>query len=153
MIFAGIGSQETPPDILELMKKISAQMYQKGHILRSGHAEGADLAFESQYPDNKEIFVARDATAEGIELASQFHPAWNRCNEYARKLHGRNSMIILGKNLDTPVDFVVAWTKKGQFVGGTGLGLRMAYKREIPIYNLFFENDYTRLMEMINEYE
>lgn len=149
MIFAGIGSRLTPPHILEQMKSIAELLYRKGYILRSGGADGVDSAFESQYLDHKEIFYAGDATPEGIEMASQFHPAWNRCNEYARKLHGRNSMIILGENLDSPVDFVVAWTKKGQFVGGTGLGLRIAYKNEIPIYNLCFEDDYKRLIEMI----
>ncbi len=140
--YAGIGSRETPPHIMDAMKTFASLLKRKGYILRSGAAAGADSAFQSGAGEFSEIFVANDATDEGIALAGEHHPAWERCNPYVRKLHGRNSMIILGQNLDDPVEFVMCWTQKGQPVGGTGLGMRLALARNIPVYNLAKASDY-----------
>lgn len=146
MIYAGIGSRETPHDTLEVMKRIGAHYAYHDYILRSGGAKGADQAFEFHVPAHlKQIFYARDATAEAIQYASHFHPAWDRCNEYARQLHGRNAMIILGATLDRPVDAVVCWTKDGTDVGGTGLGMRIAKANDIQIYNLFSYRGFDQL--------
>jgi hypothetical protein len=46
-------------------------------------------------------------------------------------------MIILGKNLDEPVKFVVCWTPGGKVVGGTGVAIQIAHKNNIPVINLF----------------
>jgi hypothetical protein len=136
--YAGIGSRETPPNILQLMKQLAQKLGREGWILRSGGAKGADTAFE-EGALRSNIYYASNATPEAISLASEHHPAWDRCNEYARKLHGRNSMILLGSYLDTPVKFVICWTKDGQATGGTGLGIRLAQARGIPIRNLYFK--------------
>ena len=48
---------------------------------------------------------------QALVLAGQVHPAWHRCDDYAKRLHARNCMQILGRNLDEPADFVVCWTK------------------------------------------
>lgn len=45
--YTGIGSRETPEDVLRLMKVFAAQNADRGWVLRSGHAAGADIAFES----------------------------------------------------------------------------------------------------------
>lgn len=135
--YAGIGSRETPGDILTEMTRIAKELHGSKYILRSGGAIGADTAFEKGSGDLKEIFKANDATEEAIEYASKFHPAWDRCNEYARKLHGRNAMIILGKDLQTPVSVVYCYTKNGKDIGGTGLGMRIAWANDIKVYNLY----------------
>jgi hypothetical protein len=44
--YTGIGSRQTPKDILKLMEDIAFKLAQKGYILRSGAAGGADTAFE-----------------------------------------------------------------------------------------------------------
>lgn len=142
MIIAGIGSRETPSDILDTMYNISYSYAKEGHILRSGGAIGADTAFAKgylNYPNLLEIYLAKDATSECEEIASKFHPAWNKCNPYVKKLHGRNALIILGKNLNTPADLVVCWTKNGLDVGGTGLSIRIAKHYNIKIRNLYNE--------------
>ena len=43
--YTGVGSRETPKDVLDLMEKIAYKLSKKGWILRSGGAEGADSAF------------------------------------------------------------------------------------------------------------
>ena len=73
---------------------------------------------------------------EGLLQAAQFHPAWDRCSQGVRKLHGRNMHIILGADLQTPVSFVVCWTVDGAIIGGTGVALRCAMQHNIPVFNL-----------------
>lgn len=43
--YAGVGSRETPEDILTLMRSLSQALYASGYALSSGDAEGADTAF------------------------------------------------------------------------------------------------------------
>lgn len=135
--YAGIGSRETPDVIIKQMVNVAITLRTSNYILRSGGAIGADKAFESGAGSFKEIFKAKDATEEAIEYASKFHPAWDKCNDYARKLHGRNSMIILGKDLKTPVSVVYCFTKNGKDIGGTGLGIRIAKYNNIQVFNLY----------------
>lgn len=87
----------------------------------------------------KEIYLAHFASPASIEIASKYHPAWDKCSGYAKKLHGRNVQIVLGQNLDTPAKFLVVWTPGGEVVGGTGMAMRLALDRGIPIRNLFDE--------------
>ena len=42
--YAGVGSRETPPDVLKTMLKIGRYLAVKGYTLRSGGAKGADTA-------------------------------------------------------------------------------------------------------------
>ena len=71
-----------------------------------------------------------------MAIAAPLHPAWERCSPAVRKLHARNVAILLGDGLDRPVDAVVAWSERGEAVGGTGMGIRIAEDRGIPVLNL-----------------
>lgn len=44
--YTGVGSRETPPDILTLMTALGKKLVSEGWTLRSGGALGADAAFE-----------------------------------------------------------------------------------------------------------
>jgi hypothetical protein len=117
-------------------------------ILRSGGAEGADRAFAAKLPDEAMvIYRPEDATPAAIKLASTLHPAWRLCDDYARKLHGRNCMIILGPDLDDPVKFVLCWHDPFKTRGGTLLGMGLAAQRGIPVYNLAVPSHYRLLHE------
>lgn len=137
--YAGIGSRETPPMIGARMAERAKQQAEHGYTLRSGAAYGADRAFEFGAIAGKgglEIWLpwlgynghpsTLIPTPEAFELAAKFHPAWDACSPTAKKLHARNSHIILGADLKTPVEFVLYWTKDGGPSGGTGQGLRIA---------------------------
>lgn len=51
MTYAGVGSRETPMEVLELMTEASVWLGAKGYTLQSGGAIGADMAFEGKpYP-------------------------------------------------------------------------------------------------------
>lgn len=162
--YGGIGSRTSPPEILEFMTKIAQTLYEQGYNLRSGGAAGADEAFENGVNiafakehgadvmsadcfRRKEILRPKHATIKAIEIAMEVHPAPQHCNDYVRKLHGRNVMIILGEDLITPVEFVMAWTPGGKTLGGTGLGLRLAERERIKVYNLFDKDHLTEVHE------
>ena len=150
--YAGIGSRDTPEDILALMRGIALMLYERGYTLRSGGAEGADTAFEQGTPvmSMMEIFLPWDgfngkrmtipesklALGEARSIAEKYHPNWEACSEGARKMHTRNSFQIIGANCHSLSAFVVCWTKDGKASGGTGQALRIAADKKIPIYNL-----------------
>lgn len=148
MFYAGVGSRETPLYTLKEMREIAAELSKLGYTLRSGGALGADTAFARGDPA-AQIYLPWDGynkvrrstlnepTPAAIVLAKTFHPAWHRCGEGAKKMHGRNMHILLGPNLDTPVDFVVCWTKDGRDTGGTGQAIRAAMTYGIPVFNLY----------------
>lgn len=160
--YAGIGSRETPPDVLEIMTQIAQELKAPTFILRSGHAFGADQAFQKGAgPGHYQSFLPWNgynggedgygpfflgATPESEEIASRFHPAWDKCSQGARKLHARNVMIMTGLDFNTPVEFVVCWTKDGQASGGTGQALRIAEHLAIPIFNLQQQGALERLV-------
>ena len=134
-LYAGIGSRDIDPESMRFLEDIAVLMANKGYVLRSGGASGSDSAFEEGALWDKEIFTADDCTLQAEEIASQFHPAWHNCKEYVRKLHGRNAMIILGEDLNTPVERVFCWTLN-ENRGGTSLGLKIARHYKIPVHNL-----------------
>lgn len=147
--YAGIGSRETPKEIGQIMTQAAVQLALQGWILRSGEAKqkagadpntvSADLVFEAGCdlinPRAKVIRVPTQSQ-HALDHAAQFHPNWDACNEFARDLHARNSLIMLGDWLDDPVKFVVCWTSQGRTVGGTGQALRIAAAYGIPVFNL-----------------
>lgn len=148
--YAGIGSRETPDNILTDMAEIAQYLDNQDYILRSGGAKGADSAF-SDCTLGCEIYIpwAGFNNITGIvgdslptyqqarEFTLKVHPAPHRLSEGAIKLHTRNVFQVLGADLNTPVDFVVCWTKDGKDTGGTGQAIRIANMFEIPVYNLF----------------
>jgi hypothetical protein len=155
--YSGIGSRETPSDILSLMVDIGKFLARKGYILRSGGANGADKAFEQGcdlvrgekeiylpwkgFNDNSSELYLKSKTLKEIkdkafELASQYHPAWDQLNYGAQCLMARNGMQVLGQDLNTPVEFVICWNLGGFTHGGTSQALRIALDRKIPIFML-----------------
>src|SRR3954447_95843 len=107
--YAGIGSRRTPRRVLELMERIARVLAFDGYTLRSGHAEGADQAFERGAAGQAEIFLpwrtfngkvpvqGRIAlpSLEAQLLAQGTHPAWGRLSMGAKLLHARNGHQVL----------------------------------------------------------
>lgn len=172
--YAGIGSRETPPDVLTTMKVLGRKLAERGYTLRTGGAPGADTAFhdgcmqvggpvelyipwdgfEKKHYARNGAFVLPDPIPTWIlEIAQHYHPAWYRLKQGGRKLMCRNTYQILGPEPETnPVfsDFVVCWTQDGDIVGGTGQAMRLAQDLEIPVVNLYNENAIAQLRELIS---
>lgn len=156
MKFAGIGSRKTPDQMISTIRELAAEAYSAGWTLRSGAAIGADAAWESAFPDSKEIFLPWRGYEEhqsslyqpsetAFKIASELHPGWEYMGKFPRMLMARNVHQILGHDLDDPVKFVACWTPDGcetfnQYyagrAGGTGLAIALASMLEIPIYNI-----------------
>lgn len=176
LYYAGIGSRKTPDDILILMEQLGNKLREDCMILRSGHASGADQAFERGAGGAAQIFLPWATFEQDIPFnasrdpesglvvhptiyndpqkgswtrAAEIHPAWGNLSHGAQNLHARNVHQILGPDLarPTPVEFVICWTPDGQWTGGTATALVLAHRRDIPIYNLADEDDYDMAFE------
>lgn len=147
--YAGIGSRTAPADVLDVMMHLARYMADAGYTLRSGGAEGSDTAFANGAGEAKEILRPKHATPEAVKIAMSLHPAPDKCNDYVRKLHGRNAQIVLGKELDTPVEIVYCWTPGGKGIGGTGMGIAIANDNKIEVKNLFDPNTMKEVKELI----
>lgn len=148
--YAGIGSRETPPEVLEVMQVCAAKLALAGWELHSGGADGADSAFElgaNESRGAKQIHLPWQGfnnnrsplygvTPEALKLAASLHPAWHKISQGAQKLMARNCYQILGRELNAPCAFVLCWTPTGGPTGGTGQALRLAEKHNIPVFNL-----------------
>src|SRR5687768_6077225 len=122
------------------MERIGERLAERGWILRSGGAPGADQAFykgaqlyaekapvENYLPwDGFEVFwkhepshfVARaEPTKEAYVVAQAFHPNWFALKQGGRKLMARNSHQVMGYDLDEPADCIICWTKDGKLQG------------------------------------
>lgn len=153
MIIAGIGSRTTPEHILKDMERIGKWCCMNNVWVRSGHADGADWAFEkgaqsyciaylpwprfnNHLKSAARTYVHSDNEA-ARELVSKYHPCPSKLSSGAWRLMARNSYQLLGATLDNPSHAVVCWTKDGKATGGTGQAIRMAQDSNIPVYNLF----------------
>ena len=153
LVYAGIGSRGTPAEVLADMTKMAAWLARTGWHLASGGAAGADSAFASGAPAGQRTLflpwpgyngcrgpdcrvLSPSQLSACMDIAAGLHPAWHRCSSGARKMHARNAAILLSASLDRPVHAVVAWTAGGRVEGGTGMGIRIARARGIPVLNL-----------------
>jgi hypothetical protein len=157
MIYAGIGSRNCPKDILQKITKYASILENLGYILRSGGADGCDKAFEKGVKNtiNKQIFYSNDAQPWAYEYVQYCMPKDRKgyfekggffdWDKYVQGLLARNMMQILGKDGNSPVNFVLCWTPQGDYtlsdVGGTGYAIRCAIKNKIPVFNLNNEKD------------
>lgn len=167
-VYAGIGSRQTPRNILEVMQTVAGNLADLGWTLRSGHADGADWAFECgavEANGETEIFIPwRGFNAqlktkadlyilnhnEEVEaLAAANHPNWGACTQGAKKLHMRNMCQILGHDLKSPVDMVICWTPRAAGGGGTGQAIRLAKSRGIPVFDLADPDDWDNLNKFL----
>jgi hypothetical protein len=150
LLYAGVGSRKSPPEVLASMTRLAAWLRSRGYTLRSGAAAGADQAFEAGADDMKEIFPGgRPAGEREHAVARELHPNphaldRSRHSRYVWNLMARNTNQVFGAGLDSPVDFVVCWTPDGaehwsertQATGGTGQAIEMASRKGIPVVNM-----------------
>lgn len=150
MIYTGVGSKSTPLEYQEVEVEIARRLAILGWTLRSGAADGSDAAFEegSNLENgiseiylpwsgfNKHTSSRSHVSSKALFLASKIHPAWDKCSQGVRKLHGRNMYQVLGSDLSTPSSVTVCWTKNGAEIGGTRSAIVLSRMCSIPIINL-----------------
>ncbi len=151
--YTGIGARAAPDEILALMTRAAFALLKRNYVLRSGHAAGADTAFERGAGRHAQIFLPvrgwrgslsefhPDAIAPPLwqrarGIAADTHPAFAALGPFVQALHTRNVFQVLGPALDSPSEFVLCWTADGEASGGTGQALRIAATHGVPVYNL-----------------
>ena len=175
--YAGVGARKTPIIVLNTMIEFGSMQAKMGNKLRSGGAVGADTAFQQgHYKISKSgvtIFIPWDEFNDNFQktdsnihvgvcrkaliLAKEFYDAnkfgyrWDNLSQGAKKLQSRNVYQILGLDLETPVDYVICWTPKGQEIGGTGQAIRIATHHKIPIINLGIPQNLKHVQKIIAE--
>jgi len=176
LTYAGIGSRETPAHHLFEMRQWGRRLATLGWCLRSGAAEGADSAFEAgalEADGATEIYlpwqgfqnhltgieVERFASfGRAIRLAAQHHPGWERLGRGPRALLARNCHQVLGRDLRSPVHFVLCWAPKPKYsrdgriidvAGGTGLAVRLAASLKIPVCHLDYHMSMRELEDIV----
>ena len=146
MTYAGIGSRQTPSEVLKQMTEIAKQLESKGYTLNTGitfrgKEEGADKAF-SDGTTKKNLFSPEKQGARAKEqtIAKEMHPNPGALSGGGLKLMARNTNQVFGDNLDKPVDFVLFYAKETSNSlrpeGGTGQAVEMARRKGIPTINM-----------------
>jgi hypothetical protein len=102
--YSGIGSRSAPPDQLQRMRDLAAMLAREGYELRSGGADGADMAceegcdlaggaksiwlrpgFQGRWPNpTRRTFLP---LPRAFEIAAQLHPRWPFLTRGPRALH------------------------------------------------------------------
>lgn len=152
LYYGGAGARVAPEKILYDMTEFATRLRRKGYCLRSGAARGPDTAWENGAGANKQIFKPANKQRPGdfpvlpkaYEIAANHHKVWEYLPDWHKDLLARNVHIVLGPNLDDPVEFLLVWTKDGIFraedrtrdSGGTGHTIEIACANGIPVFNL-----------------
>lgn len=178
--YAGIGSRETPQDILLLMTEIAIYLRKKDWILRSGHASGADWAFEQGAKESSHIFVPwkgfrtkpyKEDTGDlilGKEIIQSEETLLTNYNYLiklgirysnnnkitaSKLLHGRNVNQILGLQGENKSSFTICWCPEINNIpqGGTATTVLLAQHYKIPIFNLWNTEDLNRIQQKLTQ--
>lgn len=147
-----VGSRNTPKEICKELTQIAKEFAQEGWVIRSGGANGADLAGElgiDLVQGKKEIYLPwKKFNGNSSTLIAPEFENWNEALEILSsvyslsapksviKLHGRNVYQVLGRDLKTPSDILICFTEEGKIVGGTATAINLAIKNNIPVFNI-----------------
>lgn len=158
--YTGVGSRETPKDICDLMTQIATFLSSSGWTLRSGHAPGADIAFEDGatraniylpwFRFNGSESPHYSICDRAYAMARLVHPAWDRCSAAAKKLHARNVYQVHGHLFTEPSKMLICWTKDGMPTGGTATAIRLAEMADIPVFNLYHKDTRDHVIEQMS---
>lgn len=138
--YAGLGDKEVSENAGSIIFNVGKKMAENNYLLRSGGAEGVDTFFEKGcdlVKGNKEIFtpwVKSNKYKEAEQIAKGHTAVWFKPKGIVQKILTRNVFILLGKELNKPVDLVLVW-QNGETDVYRHL-VRTAASYNIRVYNL-----------------
>jgi hypothetical protein len=92
--YTGVGSRETPSDILELMERVGFALASQGWTLRSGGAVGADQAFE------RGMFQYAGLDAPYPWTPAEIYLPWSGYEDHYKDTHGGLNILPSHIKLD-----------------------------------------------------
>jgi len=175
LYYTGIGARLTPLQPLAVLELYGRLLAALGMVLRSGGADGADIAFEhgcDTVNGKKEIYLPwkdfngsdsplHHIPIEAFEVAGDIYgPTWQYAKPSTKKFMARNMQQVMGFGLDEPSKFVLCWTPDGcttkaartKETGGTGQAIAYAEEMRIPIFNLYNKTAEEELIDFILEH-
>ncbi len=153
-----IGADAAFEDSL-VQPEISTEIY----VPNNGFARKMNTIHKNYYIIPKEIngtgFDSKYREAMRILMDENMHKAWKNCKEYVLDLHNRNMFQALGKDLQTPSNFLICYTNNREKkyedtdinTGGTATAINVASKKGIPVFNLSVNEDFMRLSTFISK--
>jgi hypothetical protein len=158
---ACIGSRALNLEEQDLCFKIG-KFLSKDYIIKTGNAKGADQAYARgvNLIDPKRLYlylpwktynlealvngnaILYEPEKEWFNIAKETHLFWDSLGYGGKALHARNVGIVEN------VEFVIAFPNNSNG-GGTVMGMRLATKNNIPVYNLREENEKIRWQYLV----
>ena len=165
--YAFIANKEAPADIIALAGKIAKRLDEMGYTTRTGGTEGLEDSVEAavskvevyipwkDFNQKASKFNRNDKSA--ADLVKPFHPTFDTLKPAIQAIVARNVHIILGKNLQSPVGFVVCWSADGvehakdktAKTGFVGIPIAIASSLKIPVFNLKNADALERMKQFI----
>ena len=149
------------------LENIQIAINEREMTTRSGGAQGSD-AIATRLASKKEIFIPwkdnKMYPEDGI-VASDFpnwneaeslvknilgEEHWNRLSRGGKALQTRNAYQVLGADLNSPSKFVVVWRDPSIPSSGTDTAIKIARANNIPVFNIYYGEDYALLSEALD---
>lgn len=99
------------------------------------------------------VHVTREVMIESIKIVDKVHPNIRGLTTGALSMHVRNVQIVLGRNLDEPVKFLLYWNPIGKTSGGTIIAVGIAKLYKIPTFNMASKQEFDEFVKYIKEEE
>jgi hypothetical protein len=169
--YTALGAAEAPAETLETARKIAVWMQRRGYTLRTSGEPGIPRAFEAgvTWPSALEVILP-ESPYHG-RTASPVGPAYiadTASFQAAQKLLAsiENSsttstddaaiamvLQILGRDLESPSDFVVLWKQPDdRDTSGRTRTLRaIAHTANIPVWNLAIPSEAAQLRKLLRD--
>lgn len=93
--YTGVGSRETPDEMMEVIRQLAYKLARKGFRLRSGAAEGADKAFEAGWWKAR-MDVIKECPHASHAMSAEIYIAWSGFNGHTATSHAGNVYIPSG---------------------------------------------------------
>lgn len=166
--YAGIGSRKISVEEELYISDLGKKFSKMGFFLYSGHADGADMAFEKASDPELSViwlpwkdFNGKINSNTGIVVGDReeakeslkYHPNPKSLSKGGRALMGRNRFQVLGDPPLYPmVDFIVCCADEfnGKLLGGTSQAIRIANKYNIPYFNIRYLENRSKLDNYIS---
>lgn len=178
--YAGTGNPDAPSEVLKQIAHIAKMLDEKEYTLRSGRGLGPDMAFENnstrkeiylpwykfnvQDPSNTPVadentVIYNRVSKEALEAIKPFTPTFDNLKDSVKIILGRSVHLMLGKDMKSPVKFLVCWTQDGcesaknrtSKTGYTGLAISIASAIKVPVFNLKNTDAMNRLSAYIRD--
>jgi len=134
--YAGLGCKDVSEGAEGVITQVAKGMYQSGYNLRTGSNTGAQKAFVKGAGKYDIVNPFQyNISQYAFDLAQGNAPRWSTLSQPMKKVLASQAHIILGDNLDTPVQLVLMWENNDDSDAARFVR-RLAASYYIPVYNL-----------------